>query len=175
MSYIFEDLLKRSGINPLKPGQKRRDVMTSHGFRKFFITECDKANISYTVREFLSGHKLPNLDSRYNHRFRNEEDMLSEYVKVIPLLTLDQSKKLEKGNQELKTQRDNDIARLKWREGQQAQEIAELKAALAEWEPVKEQLFEMGHLIDSLKEDSRSTAKIIKRINEQQNPQQQAA
>ena len=38
-------LLKRSGINPLKPGQKRRDVMPSHGLRKFFITECDKANI----------------------------------------------------------------------------------------------------------------------------------
>jgi integrase len=76
MTHIFDDVLKRSGVNQLKPGQKRRDVMTSHGFRKFFITECDKANISYTVREFLSGHKLPNLDPRYNHRFRNEEDML---------------------------------------------------------------------------------------------------
>jgi integrase len=59
MSYVFEDLLKRSGVNQLKPGQKRRDVMPSHGLRKIFITECDKANINYTVREFLSGHKLP--------------------------------------------------------------------------------------------------------------------
>ena len=31
VSYVFEDLLKRSGVNPLKPGQKRRDVMPSLG------------------------------------------------------------------------------------------------------------------------------------------------
>jgi integrase len=55
MTHIFDDLLKRSGVNRIQPGQKRRNVMTSHGFRKFFITECDKANIPFTVREFLSG------------------------------------------------------------------------------------------------------------------------
>ena len=128
MTHIFEDLLKRSGVNPLPPGQKRRDVMTSHGLRKFFITECDKANINFTVREFLAGHKLPNQDPHYIRR--TEEDMLAEYVKVIPLLTIDQSKKLEKENQELKTERDDEIARLKWREGQQAQDISSLKERL---------------------------------------------
>ncbi|MGH9979534.1 MAG: hypothetical protein ACRD8Z_27400, partial [Nitrososphaeraceae archaeon] len=71
---------------------------------------------SYTVREFLSGHKLPNLDSSYVHRHRNEEDMLSEYAKAIPLLTIDPTKRLQKKVQEL--------------EGQQSQEIERLKAQL---------------------------------------------
>jgi hypothetical protein len=112
MSYVFEDLLKRSGVNQLKPGQKRRDVMPSHGLRKFFITACDKANISYTVREFLSGHKLPNLDPSYVHRHRNEEDMLAEYVKVIPLLSIDPTQRLQQENHDLKSVQAEKIAEL---------------------------------------------------------------
>ena len=46
------------------------------------------------------------------------------------MLTIDQSKKLEKENQELKAERNDEIARLKWREGQRAQEMAELKERL---------------------------------------------
>ena len=78
--------------------------------RKFFITECDKANISYTVPEFLSGHKLPNLDSSYVHRHRNEEDMLAEYVKVIPLLTIDPTQRLQTRVKELETGQAQEIA-----------------------------------------------------------------
>jgi hypothetical protein len=111
MSFVIEDVLKRSGVNQLQPGQKRRAVMRSHGFRKFFITECDKANISYTVREFLAGHKLLNQDPHYVHR--TEEDRLAEYVKAIPFLTIDPTKKLEKENQDLKTTQTQEISQLK--------------------------------------------------------------
>jgi integrase len=114
MAHIFDDVLKRSGINQLQPGQKRRDVMTSHGFRKFFITECDRANMSYSVREFLAGHRLPNNDPHYV--YRTEEDRLAEYVKVIDRLTINQEHKLQKKVQEL--------------EGRQAQKIALLEERL---------------------------------------------
>jgi integrase len=102
MTRAIADVLKRSGVNSIAVGNKRRDVMRTHGFRKFFITRCDMANVNFTVREFLSGHKLPNLDSTYNHRHRNEEDMLAEYVKAIPYLTIDPTQRLQQENQELK-------------------------------------------------------------------------
>jgi integrase len=80
--HIFEDVLKRSGVNRPSSGlgksryQRKRDVMRSHGFRKFFITQCDKANLNFTVREYLSGHKLPNMYANYIRT--TEEDRLGK-------------------------------------------------------------------------------------------------
>jgi hypothetical protein len=59
-----------------------------------------------------------------------DEDLLSEYIKAIPLLTIDPTQRLENENQELKTEKNDEIARLKWREGQQAQDISSLKERL---------------------------------------------
>ena len=92
--------------------------MFSHGFRKFFITQCDKAHISFTVREYLSGHQLPYVDANYIRT--TEEERLQEYVKAIPLLTIDPTQRLQKKVKEL--------------EGQQAQEIANLKVQLQTYE-----------------------------------------
>jgi integrase len=65
MSLLFEEVLKKAGVNHLKPGQKKREVMRSHGLRKFFITQCDKSHMPFTVREYLSGHRLPNQNASY--------------------------------------------------------------------------------------------------------------
>ncbi|MGI0043365.1 MAG: tyrosine-type recombinase/integrase, partial [Nitrososphaeraceae archaeon] len=113
MSLLFEEALKKAGVNQVKPGsgQKKRDIMRSHGFRKFFITQCDKAGISFTVREYLSGHRLPNQDRFYIKP--SEEDRLAEYVKAIPLLTINDKQRLEQENHDLKTVQAEDIAALK--------------------------------------------------------------
>jgi integrase len=103
LSFIFEDVLKRAGVNQAavtKPKWKKRDVMRSHGFRKFFITQCDKAHMNFTLREYLSGHRLPNQDASYN--LPTEEDRLTEYVKAIPLLTIDPTQRLKQENAELR-------------------------------------------------------------------------
>lgn len=86
MSLIFEDVLKRSGVNQIKVGYERRDVMITHGFRKFFINQCEKVNLNYTTWKYLAGHKLRKTDASYKRE--TEEDMLTEYVKAIPLLTI---------------------------------------------------------------------------------------
>jgi integrase len=107
LSHIFGDVLKRAGVNQPAAAalasksryQSKRDVMRSHGFRKFFITQCDKANINFTVREYLSGHKLPNMDANYIRT--TEEDRLAEYVKAIPLLTIHSESRLEQQIQEV--------------------------------------------------------------------------
>jgi hypothetical protein len=120
MSLMFEEVLKHAKLNPLIPGHKKRAVPTSHGFRRFFITQCDRSGMSFTTREYLSGHRLPNLDASYIRV--TEEDRLAEYVKAIDLLTIDPTKRLEQKVQDL--------------EGQQAQEIKTLKERvqyLDEW------------------------------------------
>jgi integrase len=118
MSLMFEQVLKHAKINPIIPGRKqknnRRAVATSHGFRKFFVTQCDKSGMSFTTREYLSGHRLPNLDASYIRV--TEEDRLAEYVKAIDLLTVDPTKRLEQKVQDL--------------EGKQAEEIERLKSQL---------------------------------------------
>jgi hypothetical protein len=97
--FIVEDVLKRAGVNQITVGNNRREVMRSHGFRKFFITQCDKAHMPFTVREFISGHRLPNQAS---YILRTEEETLAEYVKVIPLLTIDPAQRLKQENVELR-------------------------------------------------------------------------
>lgn len=83
--------------------------------------------------KYLADHKLTKRDASYIRT--SEEDRLSEYVKAIPLLTIDPNHRLRQENQELKTTQLQEIARLKWREGQQAQEIADLRLQLKEVQP----------------------------------------
>ena len=69
MSLLFKEALKRSGVNQVKPGQKKRDVMRSHGFRKFFINQCIKAGLTESTWKPLVGHKLPKTDSRLHKAY----------------------------------------------------------------------------------------------------------
>lgn len=124
MTSLFEDALKRASVNQIKPGRKVREVMTSQGFRKAFLTTCDKANMNYSVREMLAGHRLRNMDPHYI--YRTEEDVLAEYVKVIPLLTIDPTQRLEQENQELKKNQNDYLAEL----GDLRQEFNQMKHLL---------------------------------------------
>ena len=110
LSLLFEDVLKRSGVNQIRPGNKKREVMTSHGFRKFFINQSEKANLNYTTLQLLSGHKLRRVDASYKRT--SEEDMLAGYVKAIPLLTIDPTERLQQENHDLKTVQSEKIAEL---------------------------------------------------------------
>ena len=103
MSLLFEDILKRSGVNQIKPGHKRREVRTSHGFRNFYINQSKKANINYTTWKCLVGHKLRKVDAAYKRT--TEEDMLAEYVKAISLLTFDPNITLREKVKELESER----------------------------------------------------------------------
>jgi integrase len=99
LCFVVEDVLKRAGVNQISVENKRRQVMRTHGFRKFFINQCDRSNTNFSVREHLVGHKLPNQDSHYIRK--TEEEMLAEYVKAIPLLTIHSEGRLEHQIQEL--------------------------------------------------------------------------
>lgn len=90
---------------------KSADVMRSHGFRKFFISQCIKAGMDYNAREYLVGHKhRRGLDFNYDRT--TEEDRLAEYVKAIPFLTIDQNQRLQTTVNELETVQAHKIAEL---------------------------------------------------------------
>jgi integrase len=107
ISLIFEGVLKKAKVDP------KGEVSRTHGFRKWFITQCDRSGMSFSTREFLSGHRLPNQDPSYI-RYA-EEDRLAEYVKAIPLLTIDPTQRLRQENQDLRTTQAEEITQLKAR------------------------------------------------------------
>jgi integrase len=71
------------------------DVMLSHGFRKFNITQMIKAKVDYSTREFLVGHKHSRgLDVNYDRT--HEDDRLQEFLKAMDLLTISPENRLRK-------------------------------------------------------------------------------
>jgi integrase len=93
---IVEDLLKEAGL-----GRERKQVMRTHGFRKFFANQCSRAQVDYPTREYLIGHKLPGQEPSYNRM--TEEDRLVEYMKAAQLLTIRSESRLEQQIQELQS------------------------------------------------------------------------
>jgi len=58
--HLIEQALKRSGV-------KTSEVMRSHGFRKYYVTQSIKAKVDYNAREYLVGHKYSRgLDQNYD-------------------------------------------------------------------------------------------------------------
>jgi hypothetical protein len=74
---------------------KTKEVMRSHGFRKFAITMMKKAKVDYSDREFHVGHRYSRgLDVNYDRT--SEEDRLQEYLKSVDLLTISPENRLRK-------------------------------------------------------------------------------
>jgi integrase len=86
----------------LEEGEKRHEFKSTHGFRKFFKSNCEQAMKSLHV-EMLMGH---NTGLARNYYRPNENEILSEYLKAIPYLTINDEYRLSKQVQELKEQDD---------------------------------------------------------------------
>lgn len=90
-------LLVRSGVRKLSD-RKRYDVKMDQGFRKFFNTMCKKAKVDVTHKEMFMGHTI-GLDDSY---YRPEpEDLLPDYMKVVPFITFDDAEVLKVQNLKL--------------------------------------------------------------------------
>jgi len=103
---LMERAIRSQGIEKiLKKGTNyntRREWKILHGFRKFFNSVMVNANINHTKKEKMMGH-----DTRLeNNYFKpNEEDLLSEYLKVVDLLTLNEEYKLRQKIEKLEVER----------------------------------------------------------------------
>lgn len=69
--------------------QSQHKHMLDHAFRKFTISQMERANMKYEAREYLTAHKTSRgLDNNYLRM--SVKDRLTEYLKAIPYLTISQ-------------------------------------------------------------------------------------
>ena len=85
--------------SPSSPKRVRKPVSLSTGFRKHVISTFIQAGLQHEIRELIVDHATQ-LDQFY---FRpNEQQVLAEYLKAEPLLTIDPAARLVRENQTLK-------------------------------------------------------------------------
>jgi integrase len=91
---IMETALWTQGLrSKLEHGKRRHEFQADHGLRKFFKTRCELAGMMPINIEILMGHSVGISDSYYR---ATENELLSDYLKAIGLLTIIEDKtKLE--------------------------------------------------------------------------------
>jgi integrase len=85
-------LLLKSGVRPITHTRDRKEIARTHGFRKFFTTQCINSDVNPEVREMLLGHKIGLASCYYRP---TQEDMLKEYQKGIDSLTINEENRLK--------------------------------------------------------------------------------
>lgn len=97
---VVRQLIKKAGVTRQKFGNNYT-VQTIHGFRKWFATTIKlNKNISYSTGEALLGHKSGLEGAYYKPDFKTQ--LIEEFQKAIPDLTIDQTEKLRLENQKQK-------------------------------------------------------------------------
>jgi hypothetical protein len=156
---ILGRALWEEGLRPhaLTEGNRRHEWKTVHGYRKFFKTRAEQV-MNRTNVEYLMGHSLGLSQSYYKPV---ERDVLADYIKAIPLLSIDNDNKsatlLQKQVSELteKSQEENYIIK-----GKLAEKEKEIEATARETEQQKKQLAELQERQEKLEEQ------IAKRLEE---------
>jgi integrase len=100
INWILLQLLDSTGIRQrqkILKGQHnipKTHLQMSHAFRKWVISNFIRAKLEYGARERLVGHKVSRgLDTSYDRR--PEEEILAEYCKAIPYLTIGREAQLQ--------------------------------------------------------------------------------
>jgi len=97
LQIILEDYIRRSGLREIDHDNphKRKEVPILHGLRKFHSTQLVKADVKTEIRWLLEGHKLKGNDQSYVKVSENVNDLLSQYLKAVPLLTISNEERLK--------------------------------------------------------------------------------
>jgi integrase len=91
---IVNTALIKSGVKVVNhtPNYTRKEVAKSHGFRKFFTTQCVNSRINPEIREMLLGHEIGLASCYYRP---TEQEMYQEYLKAVGLLTINEENRLK--------------------------------------------------------------------------------
>ena len=126
---VFKELFPHVGIKRIKIDDTklgRFDKATIYGFRKRFETILVRSGIKHEVIEKLMGHKSE-LSERY---FRpTKEELFSEFLKIIPELTIGTSEKL-KLELESKSKRLSELELAEKQKNELAVKVEKLERAL---------------------------------------------
>jgi hypothetical protein len=99
LDMAFTRLTRSIGIRPKekkkeegRKRQDRHDIMLFHGIRKYVNHALVNAGCNMIAKELLIGHAAPGLEGSYLKP--TETELLSEFVKAIPALSLSQESEL---------------------------------------------------------------------------------
>jgi hypothetical protein len=113
---LLSKALFQQNVRPvLQNGMKRHEFKTAHGFRKFFKSQAEQFMLAANT-ELLLGHDL-GLSSCYYKPL--EKDLLADYLKAIPNLTIYKntseliSKEIEKERVKMKEEQNQAINQLR--------------------------------------------------------------
>ena len=85
-------------------GKRRNKVFRTHGFRKYVTGRMKAAGVSELDIDKLLGHKSKGLTGQHYYR-PDESELLGEYLKAVDMLTIDNSKRLQRENEMLKVRK----------------------------------------------------------------------
>lgn len=125
-----------------RAGSIRHPIKMSHGFRKFFFTSLVRARVEPIYREMLMGHKTAGQGTGVNNLMLvydkpEAAEILEEYLRAIPELTISPDAQLQNQVTELKSFKDNVEAEIQKRVTQGIQEALQ---------PYVERLYKEGKL-----------------------------
>ena len=111
IEYIIDETLQKAGVR--KPGL----IHLSHGFRKFFVSQCESTPMKSVHVSLLSGHDIGVKQAYY---ITKESVMLEDYMThAADALTIDTTKRLQTRVKELEAGQNQVIAQLNSRIQQQ--------------------------------------------------------
>jgi integrase len=143
IEHLIENVLNKSGVR--KPGV----VHLSHGFRKHFMTECERSGMKSIDVKMLMGHNI----GVSGHYYRPaESDILEDYMThAANALTIDPNQRLKQENAELRKTQSDYLAEL----GDLRHDFNEMKQLLVHLNKDSQK-----QLIDELSEKVRDKADI---------------
>ena len=89
---LLSVILLKAGLRTIDHIRDRKEVARTHGFRKFFTTQCINAKINPEIREMLLGHKIGLASCYYRP---TQQEMFQEYQKAFDNLTINDENRLK--------------------------------------------------------------------------------
>ena len=101
LDMMFTRLTVSAGIRVRKSRRyDRQDVMLLHGIRKYCNHAMVNSGVNVIAKELLIGHAAPGLEGSYLRP--TESELLTEFVKAIPALSLSQEAELVRETERLR-------------------------------------------------------------------------
>jgi integrase len=121
-SNLLGEALLQAGLTQIvhevegkRHGTERKEVHRAMGFRKWYNTQMIRAKVNPVVKEMLMGHTT-GLEQNYYRP--DEEELLSEYIKGVDFLTINNEHRLQRQVAEL-TQKKDEIQVMKEKHDQE--------------------------------------------------------
>jgi integrase len=108
-----------AGLENRKRGQYRNEIPCVHGLRKFAATQMGRSDMKVEAREILLGHSI---GVRAAYQKYSDEDLLTEYLKAVDNLTINEENRMKIALENLNT-KISDIEAIK-------KEIGELRSKI---------------------------------------------